>query len=117
LLDSFYGAFGYVPWYNRPEFNTADGNWFSEFYLLQVGKARAKEERDHWTDEQRKAYVKYDAVISKIGQLGDITKADAYFLVGRKSGCDELHVLHHIMEVPIVAIHIERLVKSIASKK
>ena len=62
-------------------------------------------------------YIKYDAVMCSIGQLGDITKADAYFLVGKKSGYDQLHVSHHTMDLRVVAIQIETLVKSFPSEK
>ena len=79
LLDSFYGACGYVPWYDRPEYNTADSIYSSELYLLYLGKAKAKEQRAHWTDEEKRMYIKYNAVMSLIGRLGNITKTDARF--------------------------------------
>jgi hypothetical protein len=94
-----------------------DGGYsLSESCLLYVGTTKAKEQRDNWTDEEKKKYIKFDAVMNSVGRLADITKADAFFLVGKKSGYDDLHTSHHTMDVQVVAIHIERLVKTSPSE-
>ena len=117
LFDCFYGSSGFAPWYHRDECNEEGGHSLSESWLFRVVKGKAKPEHDDWTAEEKKKYIRYDAVMSYLGRMSDITKEDVPYLVGRKSGYDELHKSHHSQSVRVVAMQVDKLTKKFPSEK
>jgi len=83
LFDCFYGSCGFVPWYDRDDYNNEEGGHSSsESYLFCVGRRNAKHERDNWITEEKK-YIRYDAVMSCLGRMSDIAKGMYNILLGK----------------------------------
>ena len=65
------------------------------------------------TEEEKKKYDKWGSVVNRIREIPGMDKQDAIFLVGRLAGRGKLDLAHHQMSVRAVAIHLERLCKSV----
>ena len=62
--------------------------------LSQEPARRGKKKKQNLSPEDRKRYIKWDAVMHTLPNVKTIEKRDAVFLVGCLAGLDELHVAH-----------------------
>jgi hypothetical protein len=65
-----------------------------------------------YTFAEKKRYIKYDAVMHRLGDIPHLTKTEAQQLVGRQAGTDVLNEAHHCISVRAVAIHLKRLFRT-----
>jgi hypothetical protein len=54
--------------------------------IIFLHKRKAKHRCDNWAAEEEKKDIRYNAVMSCVGRMSDITKEDVRYLVGEKVG-------------------------------
>ena len=104
FLDAFYYKCGFRTWYQNPNYIAG----MNPFYNFSDFKGRNAQ---RYTQDERKRYVRYDAVMNALPRIPKMTKRDARYLVGRLAGRDKLHDAHHQLGVRAMAVHLERLSK------
>ena len=110
FLECFYYECGFRPWYQQPEYVNEGIHPYIQYTDFIIGTTKGKE-KQIFSAEDRVRYVRWDAVMNTLPEIGNMEKREAVFLVGRLSGLNQLHRAHHELGVRPMAVYLERLSK------
>jgi hypothetical protein len=105
FLDCFCYHCGYRAWYQTEDYKS--GTTLHTLDANCEGKNKKK-----YTEEEKKVYTRYGAVMKALSSIPRMHKKDCLYLVGELSGHSKLNKAHHSLHIRPMAIQLERLSKT-----